>query len=241
MAEKAFPPLAIIHGTFAYVSTLFMFEGFCQKPFSAGKGGFNRGMPLSPSREAIRAVSSPHTKAPAPAFMRRSKLKLLPNIFLPRKPFSRASSMALLSLVMARGYSARTYTTPSSLPMAYAPISMPSISVCGSPSITALSINAPGSPSSALQIVYFLSPFAFFAAFHLNHVGKPAPPRPARPETFISFITSSRVISPTHFSIDLYPPFAMYSSIFSGSIMPQFLRAILVCFLSIPPSSSLMA
>ena len=66
---NAAPPLKIIQGTFASVSTLLMSVGFCQKPFAAGNGGFRRGIPLSPSRDAISAVSSPHTNAPAPALM----------------------------------------------------------------------------------------------------------------------------------------------------------------------------
>ena len=76
-------------------------------------------------------------------------------------------------------------------------MSMPSMRECGSLSITARSMNAPGSPSSALQMRYFWSPFALRAAFHLNQVGKPAPPRPARPETLISSITCSGVIART--------------------------------------------
>ena len=36
----------------------------------AGKGGLSRGMPRLPSMDAMRAVSSPQTKAPAPALMR---------------------------------------------------------------------------------------------------------------------------------------------------------------------------
>ena len=66
---NAAPPLKMIQGTFASVSTLLMSVGFCQKPFAAGNGGFRRGIPLSPSRDAISAVSSPHTNAPAPALM----------------------------------------------------------------------------------------------------------------------------------------------------------------------------
>ena len=52
-------------------------------------------------------------------------------------------------------------------------------------------MNAPGSPSSALQITYFLSPLALRAKPHLTPVGKPAPPRPRRPEAFISSMTAS--------------------------------------------------
>ena len=84
MAAKAAPPLLMIHGTLAKDSTLLMSVGFFQYPFCAGNGGFRRGMPRSPSREAISAVSSPQTKAPAPALIRISKEKFVPNRFLPR-------------------------------------------------------------------------------------------------------------------------------------------------------------
>ena len=114
--------------------------------------------------------------------------------------------------------------------------------------MTALFMNAPGSPSSALQIRYFSLPFALRAAFHLNHVGNPAPPRPARPDFFISSITPSEEIASVAFcaesprprilDIAPYPPAARYSSMDSGSITPQFLSAMRVCFERNSPSSA---
>ena len=65
---KACAPLRTIHGTLAKVSTLLMLVGHSQRPLTAGNGGRIRGMPRRPSIEAMRAVSSPHTKAPAPSF-----------------------------------------------------------------------------------------------------------------------------------------------------------------------------
>jgi len=62
------PPWLMIWGTLAQVSTLLMFVGHPQSPELAGKGGRGRGMPLRPSMDAMRAVSSPQTKAPAPSF-----------------------------------------------------------------------------------------------------------------------------------------------------------------------------
>jgi hypothetical protein len=43
------------------------------------------------------------------------------------------------------------------------------------------SMNAPGSPSSALQMMYFGVAFSAAVSFHLRPVGKPAPPAPAQP------------------------------------------------------------
>ncbi len=65
--------------------------------------------------------------------------------------------------------------------MAYEAMARPSISLCGSPSMTALSMKAPGSPSSALQIMYLVSLLWARASFHLRPVGNPPPPRPRSP------------------------------------------------------------
>ena len=54
-------------------------------------------------------------------------------------------------------------------------------------------MNAPGSPSSALQITTFGAPGAFATVFHLSPVGYPAPPRPRRPLAVISSRTSAGV------------------------------------------------
>ena len=48
---------------------------------------------------------------------------------------------------------------------------MPSSTRCGSLSRTLRSMNAPGSPSSALQITYFGAPGALATVFHFRPVG----------------------------------------------------------------------
>ena len=59
-SRKASPPSAMIHGTLESVSTLFTIVGCRYRPFAAGKnGGLSRGMPRSPSRLSMSAVSSP--------------------------------------------------------------------------------------------------------------------------------------------------------------------------------------
>ena len=45
IAPNAAPPLKMIHGTLASVSTLFISVGFCQNPFAAGNGGLSLGIP----------------------------------------------------------------------------------------------------------------------------------------------------------------------------------------------------
>src|SRR5271157_2520915 len=59
-------PRLMITGTLAQVFTLLMTVGRLHRPFWAGYGGRGVGSPTRPSREAISAVSSPHTNAPAP-------------------------------------------------------------------------------------------------------------------------------------------------------------------------------
>ena len=52
-------PLRMIVGATATVSTLATVEGHPKSPTSAGNGGFKRGLPCLPSRDSMRAVSSP--------------------------------------------------------------------------------------------------------------------------------------------------------------------------------------
>jgi len=59
-------PLLRIPGRLARVSTLFTTVGCPRYPVREGKGGLDEGIPLRPSRLAIRAVSSPQTNAPGP-------------------------------------------------------------------------------------------------------------------------------------------------------------------------------
>ena len=65
-------------------------------------------MPRPPSMEAISAVSSPQTKAPAPMRTSISKPKLLSAILGPSSPACSAWRMAVVSRFTASGYSART-------------------------------------------------------------------------------------------------------------------------------------
>ena len=73
---------------------------------------------LLPRFEAMRAVSSPQTKAPAPMRISMSKSKPEPKMSFPRTPSSRAISRAACRRSTAMGYSARMYTTPWLAPMA---------------------------------------------------------------------------------------------------------------------------
>ena len=57
--------------------------------------------------------------------------------------------------------------------------------------MTARSMNAPGSPSSPLQMMYFLPAGWIRAISHLRPVGKPPPPRPRRPESRMVLQTAS--------------------------------------------------
>ncbi len=100
-------PFKIIHAIFAKVSTLLILVGLPHNPDCAGNGGRMRGIPRSPSIDAISAVSSPQTNAPAPSFMCNLNLKFVPKILSPKKPFASASAIAFLRWRIASGYSAR--------------------------------------------------------------------------------------------------------------------------------------
>ncbi len=54
------------------------------------------------------------------------------------------------------------------------------------------SLKVPGSPSSALQMMYFWSAFSAAQKFHFMPVGKPAPPRPLRAESLTVSTMSPR-------------------------------------------------
>ena len=58
--------------------TLFSTVGSAQRPCSMVRGGLTRGMPRLPSMEAVRALPSPQTKAPAPMFTWIRKEKSVP-------------------------------------------------------------------------------------------------------------------------------------------------------------------
>ena len=105
-------PLVMITGMLAQVSTLLIIVGLPQRPLTAGNGGRGIGMPRLPSKDCSRAVSSPHTKAPAPSRISMSNEKSVPRILSPRRPYSRACLSAILRRSMASGYSARMYTKP---------------------------------------------------------------------------------------------------------------------------------
>src|ERR1700690_399085 len=87
---------------------------------------------------------------------------------------------------------------------------MPSISRWGFFSRIGLSLNVPGSPSSALQRRYFGVLGSLDANVHFIATGKPAPPRPLRPAFFTSSIISFGFLPRTLPRL-LYPPTDIYS------------------------------
>ena len=165
----------------ASVSTLLSTLGLSHRPLTAGNGGRGRGSPRLPSMEVMRAVSSPQTKAPEPMRISRSNSKSVPMMFLPSRPYSAGLVDGVLpaaprpadtrpavdvALVGADGVGADHHALDQAVRVALQ---------------DRLSMNAPGSPSSALQRMYFTSASVCRANSHLSPVGKPAPPRPRRP------------------------------------------------------------
>src|SRR5512139_455838 len=134
MDEYHSPPLPMMIGMFEKVSALLMTVGLPQSPATAGNGGRTLGMARLPSMDSMRAVSSPQMNASVPKLNSMSKSKPIPNTFGPRKPFSRACSMAVLSRSTDRWYRSRMYRYPFAAQTAYAPMSMPSMMAWGLPS-----------------------------------------------------------------------------------------------------------
>ena len=80
--------------------------------------------------------------------------------------------------------------------IAYELMITPSTSVCGLAIISGMSLQVPGSDSSALTTRYFGFPPPGVSAscgmkLHFIPVGNPAPPRPRRPDSFTAAMTSS--------------------------------------------------
>ena len=67
----------------------------------------------------------------------------------------------------------------------------PSSRVCGLAIMSGMSLQVPGSDSSALTTRYLGRGLSCGMNDHFMPVGKPAPPRPRRPESFTSWIRSS--------------------------------------------------
>ncbi|MPN39609.1 hypothetical protein SDC9_187137 [bioreactor metagenome] len=101
-------PRVMISGTLAKVSTLLSTVGLSNRPCSTVRGGFTRGMPRLPSMEAVSALPSPQTNAPAPRAMCSVKQNSVPRMLSPSSPSSSACAIARRSRLTASGYSART-------------------------------------------------------------------------------------------------------------------------------------
>ena len=83
----------------------------------------------------------------------------------------------------------------------------PSTSVCGLAIISGMSLQVPGSDSSALTTRYFGFGLSCGMKPHFMPVGKPAPPRPRRLEAFTASMTSSGGIARA-FCSAAYPPWS---------------------------------
>src|SRR5215212_1476032 len=95
--------------------------------------------------------------------------------------------------------------------MAYAEMITPSTRVCGEAIISGMSLQVPGSDSSALTTRYFGLGLSCGMKLHFIPVGKPAPPRPRRPESLTAVITPSGAIDRAFLSPS-YPPRDSYAA-----------------------------
>ena len=123
-------------GMLAQVSTLLMAVGLPSMPFCTGNGGRWRGSPILPSTERISAVSSPQTKAPAPRTMSMSKEKPGAQDVLAQQ--AQLARLAQGDDQVLDGQRILVADVDDALgaPVAKAPMSMPSMMLCGLPSRT---------------------------------------------------------------------------------------------------------
>ena len=165
--------------------------GFCHSPLTAGNGGLGRGSPRLPSIEVIRAASSPHTNAPAPNLISRLKLKPVPKISSPKRPYSLAWSIAICKRLTAIGYS-RSYV--------YVTLVRADCITCNSHSLdyrVGVTLqNASVHKRTGVALVRVTADKLFALGLRCGKapftpVGKPPPPRPRSPESFIICITCS--------------------------------------------------
>ena len=94
-------PFLIILGTVAQVSALFNTVGLPHNPLLQECGGCAFGKGRLPSTASINAVDSPLINASSPSCTRKLMLKSVPRILSPRKPRSRACSIAMFSRLTA--------------------------------------------------------------------------------------------------------------------------------------------
>ena len=115
-----------------------------------------RGMPRWPSIEAVSAVDSPQTKAPAPWLMRMSKSKPdAEDVVAEQAALARLRERVAQALDGEAGTRGARRRSPARAVAAADREGGDEHALddeCGLPSSTERSMNAPGSPSSALQM-----------------------------------------------------------------------------------------
>ena len=153
-------PFRMMWGTLAQVSTLLMLVGRPPRPRWAGKGGRGRGCPRLPFDGGKERRLLPAHERPRPLEHVQAEGKTGPQDVLAQKPQLLGLSDGDPKVLHCQGVFGPDVDVALIDPDGIDPISIPSITAWGFPSRTLRSMYAPGSPSSALQMTYFLGPLA---------------------------------------------------------------------------------
>ncbi len=101
-------PLLMIRGTLAHVSTLFRTLGLSQRPLTSERIYFRSGLSRPPFQGRHQGGGFAADESAGPLVHLNREIKARTEDILPKKPYSSACRMAMVTFSTARGYSCRT-------------------------------------------------------------------------------------------------------------------------------------
>jgi hypothetical protein len=195
MPANQSPPLRRMGAMLAKVSTLLISVGQPHRPDSAGKGGRGRGWPRLPFDGGDQRGFLAADKGAGAQPDLDVEAEVGAADALAQHPAFSACLMAVLEALDGQRILGAHVDVALAGAHRIAAMIMPSSTRWGSLSSTLRSMNAPGSPSSPLQMTYFFSPRDLATVLHLRPVGSRR--RRARAARWRSFrsTTSAGVMS----------------------------------------------